>query len=373
MAFSILAIITLLALVITHHLSSYMFLIYSLILLINYYTLDRLKNEESKRCLNAFIVLAGVFVFGWLIYVAMGSTLSYLTLGFKDRILAILQLSIFGGEGERVMFIGSPVPLYERFISRFLYPPVLLFLCFYGGYLLLIKKILSLDILRLSLFFFGPVLFLTSWLLVPTTTGSELAYRSWAFLFIGVAFTIAVAFKSITEKKGLYYRLALSFALIIMFFGGFSLSRNESIRFPASRFVDNENFYTLQSFRAADWLSSRDSKGLKLLGTLPQRDVMGSYGGQYVDLLQTARFIVKDEVDFNVWQHYHYLAVDNRITKLIYSMPKSYFGINLPEPYANVGHVKPLPAYLLQKFNYCPAMLNVYDNGTVLLYRNVFL
>lgn len=371
MTFSVLAIIALFALVITHHLSSYMFLTYGLILLVIQYTLVRLKNEEPKKNLSTFIVLAGVFVFGWLIYIAAGA-ISYLTLGFKDRILAILQLSIFGGEGARAMFMGSPVPPYESFILRFLYPPVLLFFCLYGGYLLLVKKIFHLESLRISLFFFGPVLFLASWLLVPTTSGSELAYRSWAFLFVGVAFTIAVAFKSMKEEKNFIFQFVLSGALIIMLFSGFSLARNEAVRFPVSRFVDNESFYTLQAFRAADWLSSKDSKGLKLLGTWPQRDVMGSYGAQYVDSAQAARFIVKDEVDFNTWQHYNYLAVDNRVTELIYSMPKSYFGIKLPEPYADVGHVKPLPVYLLQKYNYCPAMLKVYDNGPILLYRNIF-
>lgn len=376
-AVSILNIIVLGSVVITHHLSSYFLFLFGIIVCLVQLGLQ-LKNEKFKKDAKAYIyvILSGVMVFGWLIYSANTSQ-SFLILGFRERILEFLSLSIFGGQGGREMLAGSQVPFFEKLIDSYLYPPVLLVFCVIGGYYLLFRE--KESVFKYTLLIYGPILFLASWILIPTSlSGSELAYRSWAFLFVGVAFTISFGFKLIMEKRSLLHNSFLVFSLIVIFTGGISIARNETFRFPGSfSFVDDNTFYTLQMFRSADWLGNNHGKRLQIAGTFPAKDVLGSYGTQFVDASSIVHLIFNNELDKELWKKLDYLAIDYRICSLTYSTKTKrtpnaayYFGAELPDQFGDIGFTKPVPLNMVDKFNDLPEMQRVYNNGTMFLYKN---
>jgi len=99
---SCLVLLTLPTLVITHHFSSYMFLLFLIVLVFVQFYKNAIQKEsiDRKSYLNLALVTA-TFIFGWLIYVATIS-INYLGGILTDRIMKILKFSIF--EGQRELF-----------------------------------------------------------------------------------------------------------------------------------------------------------------------------------------------------------------------------------------------------------------------------
>lgn len=349
-------------LIITHHLSSFVFIFYGIILFfVNHFVATTIKSKK----LDGFVALSIVLFFCWLIYITNNS-IEYLYLGLNERIISILQLSVLGGTGERNLFVGSPVPQYETFIVRYLYPPILLIFCVISGYILIKEKLCT--NLQLILYVYGPILFLISWPFVLVPWGQELAYRLWSFFWIGLSFYIATVFQYFWEKR-ILYRIMLVFAMIVIFFSGVSLGRNEAGRFPIQKkFITEDAFITLDLFYSQNFINEKSGKGKIIAGTHAVKDVFGNYGGQHVDtqmgklLLTTSTF---DESALFYLKSVDWLIIDERVTKIKYSHPLGYFSERSENEDFEYGYLSTLPSIYINKFKEGNSVQFVYTNGNI--------
>lgn len=363
------------AITITHHLSSFMFLLLGIVVSITCYVI----SEQQTTSPNV-APLTAVVIIGWLIYVAHQGV-AYLSGIVMARILAIFQLSFFGGTVAPVAkivtgtFGGQPVPGYEQFLVKYLYPPVLFFVGVYGAYCLLcaIKTNNSMNkSIKLSLIIYGPVLFILSWPLI-LTSGSELTYRLWGFFLVGMAYVMAYALLKLYQGRMILISIV---AILLISLGGVSLARNNSQRFPGSTFKDVEAFYDYADFSAANWFGAYVGHDKHIAGIFTTQDVFGSYGRESVDVDAAARLLVPDYSDKNVidvWRKTPYLVEDWTATTTIFSSGKNYWGpspIADTEPYVWYGFNKPLPVKGYTKFGSLISAFSIYDNGTILLYAN---
>ena len=120
-------------------------------------------------------------------------------------------------------------------MSPYVYPLLVFALCGAGVFLLLRRRRRrALEPMLLSLMIFGPVL----WALTAPaviTGASELTYRAWPYLFLGVAIYGALALRALDRLARVPLvarRAAVLAALVLVVAGGVVVGDNPGGRFP---------------------------------------------------------------------------------------------------------------------------------------------
>jgi len=369
--FVFLSLITLCSLVITHHSSPYMLLLYGIFLSIIYIYHNRDKGFNCLSPIN-FTVIVAVLTFGWLIYVAT-QQIYYVSGNIVYKIMDIVHAGNFFGKGpEAALAIElEGIPMFEIIIRKFLYPPTLLFLCVLGIYIYF-KRNNVIEIMQSieasALIIWAIPTFLATWpLLIATQFGAELGGRVWAFLFAGVAFVLTVAYRYLWSKNIFITKLVVIITIFIIFISGVSLARSGDFRFPFSKPTSELSFYTKDIFYASNWLATFDSTHLEIAGTHVVMDVFGGYGEQFVKPWLAAPLFLKEKIDDDFIDkviRYNYIVSDIRNTYMRYSNLEDIFYRPLKEPVMG-----PLPNECLNKFDIYPRLEMVYTNGNIKLYK----
>lgn len=342
------------SLTIVHHFSSYLALIFLLILL----TVTAKKKENIVDIKKATLLLVASISF-YIIYSAT-ITLKYFggTFGrLEDKILGIMT-EIFSETGQNYMLDKIPVPKYELIVSKYFYAPVILLLFLIGYYLLKNKNKYTYTMAIFGfLAFFVPVLFMRNF--------GDLG-RVLTFGFFGISFFVAVSIDHMlhNQNSGSIKIIALVlFILLVM--GSVSIGDKSPTRQPSilsGITASGDSTATTDTFYAGSWLKDKNSNettyGDKMIST-----VFNRYGIFVEYANDSSKVFNSYPMDFATLRRNYFIAkvtIDRRITKL---MPTglSYFA-------TDEIVLSPLSAKVLEKFDDDYLFVKTYTNGNIDIY-----
>ena len=378
-----LIIAVLFAVAVTHHVSSYML---AISLVIAWFVLKiRNRKEQDKstsRYLGLLATLSVIFPIFWL-FLGTERALHYLTTSISLRLQTIVRTIFAEQSTTRKLFKESPLPLLERAVD-FAYAPLLLILGLLGIYLIFRRgRWRRATSLLLPLAIFGPLAWAAT---APAilTRSSDMIYRAWPFLFIGLASYCAIALTGIAGWLGSKVRfLPLGTGVLVvlmglLFTGGVSLGDNQAGRFQtvAPEKAAGPEAITTDVVSAAEWLERTDGR-YHLVATDASTEVaFATYGyqrgmgwGNWTPFLadtpsKVSRFVRDTDAK--------YIIVDDRITKLL---PRYQFYFGQAEVFAlqkqSYQSGQAFPAELVAKFDEVDSLNRVYDNGNIRIYKPI--
>ena len=364
----IILMILLFALTITHPLSSIMFLLFLIILfLFNTYKV-KIKNTNINIHINKLIFLTILFIFGWMIFEA-SITMKYLVSTFTERFIKILNIQLITGTHSVYNTLdGNALSIYEFVIDSFIYVPLVLVLSFIGIYYVFSKKTEIINLFTYTLIVYGVLLYIIS-LIFISTSGRELAYRSWGFLHIGVVFFMSVALSKMYERK-ILSKIFCIICIIFLVIGSFSISNKPVQREPdllSPKLVSGSGSLTTDVFYSATWFEKNFGKHNVMVGDKSTSILFNTYGNQNVKTWSAHRIFIPEKINESVLYgikefNIKYIIVDTRMLKSL-SESKKYFDYNGE---INYGSTNLLPVESLNKFNVYD---EYYNNGNILLYN----
>lgn len=364
--------IVFLGIVITHPFSTYMVILFLLILAIVQYRTNGKKSYEEKS-FSYFALLAVSILLAWQVYSAPG-TVTYFAQLASQRISSIL--SFFAPGGQRVLFASSPLPSYEVYVD-YLYFPLILLLSALSLYYIYKDKFHNTFID--SFVVFGPLLTFLLFLLVPTGA-DEIAYRSMPFLFIGLAPILAYGVNRVTQYRHRHRRYLLKVfvfaAVVLIAIAGISLRGDESGRFlGSSNFASGPSAVTSNVVSASTWFASVAGRYNNIMGDETTSIVFGGFGVQNVVTYDAWDVFYPKTVNATVTgtliiSNITYLVVDNRLTEFL-----AQYGYYFEADQVNVknlpsyGVTQPLPAVCVNKFANSTFFNRLYSNGNISIYN----
>ncbi|MEO8285770.1 MAG: hypothetical protein ABI670_04995 [Chloroflexota bacterium] len=354
---------------VTHHISSYLL---AASLTVAWFSMRVLKRPGYKTM--AWITLASIVLpVVWLLFGTERATY-YLSTSITLRMQSIYR-AIFEQRTPRRLFSESSLPDLERLID-FAYAPMLVLLCL-AGLFIVFRRIgwRKSPVLLLALAIFGPLAWLASTPAVLTPAG-ELAYRSWPFLFLGVAMYGAIAITNMGKKWPNIQRVIVVVVPALLLIGGISLGDNQGGRFRTlepTRAAGPESL-TGDLVSAAQWLERTAGRWHLMTSDSNTEVAFATSGFQRANVWanwdlflapnpeQVAPFVRSTGTE--------YVVVDRRITRL---QPRyqAYFGS--PEVFAlqqqGYDPSKGFPVALVDKFDRARSLNRIYDNGNIWIYK----
>lgn len=372
---------------ITHHFSS----LISLAWLLGCVVVTWILRHEQRRLFGASLLFAAVLGLSWLAFQS-DRGIQYVVLTIVNRTVAFfsaVQTALSGSAASpggdawrlRPLFANSPLPLAERFFA-YLYPGLIVVLMlaslaratrFFwarrGQDLTPYAGVLVLGI-------FGPVLWLLSTPLV-LTVNQDAAYRSWPFLFLGVALYAIIALYGVeteARRPRLSPRLAAVGIAIPLLIGGIVLGDNQAGRFHTHQIfaASGPEALTDDLIAAARWLEAHYGPHHRVAGDRASQVAFGTLGNQQTRIWGIGHLYYYDDPGGAIWflnEHkIDFVSVDRRVSHYLprYS---TYFGD--ADPFGQQRPVQPVPVERLEKFDRIRDLQRVYDNGDIILYRKV--
>lgn len=367
------------ATVVTHHMSS--LLVMALLLVLGLASL--LLYGRRRAALGNLTIFAGALWVGWLIY-QTSNTIHYLSQNLVARVHAILAFILSEQRGSRQLFSHSALPRAEQIVA-YLYPLTAAALVGVGGLYLLRRwrrrrSLRSLPPVYAGLLVLGPLLWAATAPFVLTHS-SDVVYRSWPFLFLGLALFAAWAFERPRAKPrwSVRLRLLLAYPAIgIVFAGGIIVGDNQAGRFRPAELhaAAGPEALTDDLVSSATWLERTAGRYNLIVGDESSRVAFAAFGFQRADLWATwlpfytpdpnraqsflnaygVRYVVVDERDSRYPSRYNH-----------YFSQAEVFDARLDGTDFDGAT---FPADRLQKFDTMPRLDRVYDNGDIILYRN---
>ncbi|MGD0644633.1 MAG: hypothetical protein ABSA75_06985 [Candidatus Bathyarchaeia archaeon] len=369
--FLLLSLVVLSGLVITHHFSAYMFLIFLAVLVIVQFSENFIsKKRVAEKSFIYFLLLAATIVFAWQIYGAP-ITFEYLHGILANYINSFLKFFAPGGSGQRALFVHSSLPNYEIFID-YLYFPLILLLSGIGVYFVHKSKIRNTMIYILILY--GSLIILVlPFILIGNP---EIAYRSMPFLFIGLSLVIAYAVNGMIRQRNLLVKVIALTLVILIAIGGISIYSDSSGRFAgSSNLASGPAAVTSDVISASNWFAQEFGRYNNIVGDITVYIVFGGYGVQNVATYDAWNVFYPTTMNATVTQtlatlNTKYIIVDIRITEYLakygYYFDSSELNVkNLP----NYGVTEPLPVESIDKFDNTTLLNKIYSNGNINIYR----
>jgi hypothetical protein len=350
----------------THHVSSYLLAVG---LALTWLVTRLLRRPQ--RGLGAITALALVAPVAWLLLRAP-HTQDYLSSAFSARIHGVVDtLTGEHGGGRRQLFGVSTVPRFEQFVDR-AYPVVLAALAVAGLWGVHRSDRWRRNPLLAALAVLGPLAFLGLAPLV-ITPASDVVYRSWPFVFIGLAVYAAVGLATIVRRQPHVPWAAAGVLVALLLFCGISIGDNQAGRFPSPqpKFAAGPGATTEDVIAAAQWLEAEAGPLNVLAADSNTAAVFATYGSQRaLGWGNWTPFILPTRAALSGYlrrSDIRYIVVDKRITTL---PPRygSYFGGGEPRERVYAPG-RPFPRSRLKKFRTVPRLSLVYDNGDIQIYR----
>lgn len=373
-SFSLLIIITMFSLIITHHFSSYHLGLF--IIITSIVSIWNQRNKIAETKFLTILLLYFVLVFSWIIYVAV-LTLKYFNGILGERIKALLTLSLFE---IRESFRVAPLPLFELIVNRYLYTFLIVCGCLFCLYLFYKERCEAKSSQRnivLSLLIYGPFLFL---LTLPLTLkeGAEPIYRSWPFFFTGVSFAIAVSANyvllKINETKRnlkVFYRLVILTCFGIVVMGGYNLGAGLNLLSrPAEQYASGPESITADVFSSAKWFKDNIGSNQTIFGDKTVSWIFGDI--QNISLQDSSKIFLSKEInqEYSFLPLKYYIVIDRRITEKL-ARYQTYFEGKLPLSMPGIpqyGFKEPLAKEYIDKFNKSKILTNMYHNGNICIF-----
>jgi hypothetical protein len=359
---------------VTHHISSYM-LACGLVIA---WLVQRLLPRDPRDTIDVVALCSVLCPLAWL--VLQGErTATYLHTSIASRLGGVLR-TVRGEHAPRQLFYPqSPLPVVERIVD-FLYAPLLLALALGGLYLIVHhggwRRV---PPAHLSLAVFGPLAWLATTPIVLTPS-AEAAYRSWPFLFVGMAVYGAVALSSVAARLGARMRpmgpVVVAAVLGVLLAGGISLGDNQAGRFPMAYPLKaaGPEAITADLVSAARWLERTAGRYHMIVGDSSSQVTFATYGYQRARSWGSWTPFVERQPDavtrYLRETNTEYVVIDRRISRLL-SRYRTYFG--QAEIYGarrqHYRYDRPFPAVLLAKFERVDALSRIYDNGDIQIFK----
>jgi serine/threonine protein kinase len=367
--------IALAAMSLTHHVTSFFFDL----LLLCWAIIDAVMHRTSLlRSMLAKIAAFALIISITNILHPGNPIISYLFLSDIKQGLNQLGQVLAGTAGPRRLFDyggTQPIPIWDRMlIASALVLPIL---CIPFGWLCLWQRYRS-NTLAVT---FGVLAFfysiIQSFRLTPT--GIFFAVRSTAFLFIPVAFLLAIFITQFWPTRDLCWRqmvLVTSILLLLFLGGGMTAAGDSLINLPGPYgIMANGRSIEPEGIQAAIWASSHLKFDSRMGTDLTNQLLMGTYGGQDVvtpiaDNIDLSPIFFSLDLNPNELSlldqaQVRYLVVDLRLTRSLPTAGGIYYAN--AEPEAN-QHTIPIDVKAMTKFSTMPSVNTVFDSGNIIIY-----
>jgi uncharacterized membrane protein YgdD (TMEM256/DUF423 family) len=361
-----LVILPLAAVTATHHVTSFL-LVAGLILFAGVALV--LHSYGSRVWLWSAAVCGAAFVLLWT-YLVAGPVLNYLEPYVKGGVGEVIAL--IRGEASRRLFQTyagqGPSPLDTVGSFAFAFIAVLA---------LVIGVIRIYRARRFETFTVGFALaalaYPLSGLFHFTALGAPVGQRLPAFLFVAVAFCIAVA-AAAREARGFSATWRAAFVLIgaVLLYGGIATGEPSWLRLPGPYLVSADSrSIEPEGISAASWAGRHLPPNSRIGADRINEVLMLTYGHQWpVTALQdkinlapvflSGRLTPYDLALLHAGS-VHYLVVDYRLTR---GLPRERFYYSTGEPV----HRKPIPVVSFAKFEQANGVSRIFDSGDIVIY-----
>ncbi len=371
---TVVALLSLGDVVLTHHVTSYM--LAGFLTLWAAVTIAQGRRGESLQLGPggpALLVIVGVL--SWLIYVA-SLTIGYLSPQIQGAVSELLRL--IGGEvSSRQLFrnySGQVAPVWERAMA---FASVsLLLLGLLVGLLQLWRnhrnRALSLALAVAAL------AYPASLAARLTEHGAEAGNRSSEFVFVALAFVVAVGGVelglAVPRDWGLRPLLAVAAATVI-FTGGVIIGSPGWARLPGPYLVGADTrSIDAQGIETARWTRGFLGPGNRIVADRTNETLLGTYGDQrpvtaYGDkepayLVYFTKALGPAERAVVRHARVRYLIVDQRMSTAL-PLIGVYYEVGEPGTY---HHTTPIDAEALAKFDDVPELSRLFDSGAIVIY-----
>jgi len=370
-AWGIVVLVAISALVITHHLATYMMIAISILMIVFTLLLPRFAQLLSSRKLmgvTLYSILAGV---GWL-YFTHTNVVDYL----GDPISRGIEQLAYGT--IRKLFLGISLPWYE-IVSGYASAILIALLALFGA-LLILRKREALSSEQIGLLAFG-TLYVVTIPLVLTPWGAESGRRSWVYSFISLALLSGVTLAWLVGSNLLSNRrfgkplgqIIAALALSILLMGGVAASTSISYRFPGEYLQNSDaRSYTPEIIDAAQWLFNQAGPHNRVLGDRTTERIFGSYGLQEPAMyggpkpweVYLPTSWTSSALNWLERANAPFVVVDKRMAEL---PPQMDFRFQRGEP-LNTYSDRPLPLDSVEKFDGLSQLDRIYDSGNIRIY-----
>ena len=358
--------------VVTHHLSSYALAGFLVLCTLVVHVKNR--GEADQPGPGGPALLAVVAPLAWLVYVATLTT-GYLAPMLGGGIGELIQL-IHADLTARQLFrdmTGQVPPLWERLTASASVGLVLLGLPF--G---LVQVWRQYRVSAVALALAGVACtYPASLALRLTNQGAETSNRSSEFLFVGIAFVLAVGIADLWLSSSPAWRRLVAFTgwAAVIFTGGAIIGWAPWSRMPGPYLVSADTrSIEPQGLTAAEWARANLGPGNRIAADRTNRLLMGSYGEQrpvtgYGDGVDVPAMFTSPDWDPDdqailASGRIRYLVTDRRLTTRL-PMVGVYFedGEEGARQYS-----RPLDPAALMKFDRLPNVSRLFDSGDIGIY-----
>jgi hypothetical protein len=369
------ALIPLAAVVVTHHMTSFVFDGLLAIWTVSYAFLQPpIRLHQSNL---AKLALFGIFASVAWALLPGNPVVGYLS-SYYGSALSDLGHVVSGVSSARHLFtvyVGQPIPLWERAMAISSIALILLvlplgLLCIWQRYR---YNALAFTFGIVSLFY--PI----SHVFRLTISGSEITDRAAAFLFIPVSCVLTIFIAQFWPTQGLSRKQTslITCALSVIFLGGVVLGAGQSSDFLPGPYLVAADARSIEpeGIQAALWVPSHLGPNQRIATDRTNQLLMSTYGDQYV-ITSLADNVDVTSIFFSPSlgpkellmlrsAHIRYLVVDLRLST---SLPYLGFYFEPGEPGA-FQHATPISREALTKFNTMPQVNLVFDSGDIVIYN----
>ncbi|MDQ6670699.1 MAG: hypothetical protein M3069_08095, partial [Chloroflexota bacterium] len=360
------------AVITTHHVSSYALVTFLLIWTVSTRAV-RSDGGDGRRSIGATALVTLVLALAWLVYVA-SLVVGYLAPNLWSGVDELLRL--MDGRGtSRHLFANSAgqlAPVWDRVLG---YASVGLILLGLPVGLLQVWRRYRRDALTITLAL-AALAYPLSLALRLTASGAELSSRTSEFLFVGIAFVLALAAveRWPVRNSGWRSRTFVSGVAVVIFAGGVVVGVPAWARLPGPYLVAADaRSIEPQGVNVALWARSFLGPGNRVAADRVNRLLMGSYGEQrvvtaYGDRVDVAGLFFAPQLGASERDVLHagsirYVLVDRRLST----------GLPLSGAYFDLGEcpqdcARPLPSASLEKFDRLDQVARVFDSGDIVIY-----
>jgi len=369
--------VVLVALILTHHATNYVFEGIFLLWAVIYLFVRPLPLRKSIVIPTVFV---GLFLTVLNIALIGNTVIGYFTSFFADINSEIAQ-SLGGSSGSsRQLFGGAGViatPLWERFISLgsvgllTLAIPFLL-ICFWRRY----RRSTLVWVFAVMITFY-PVL----QVLRLTTSGAELSDRASAFIFLAFSFLGAVAIVQFWPVRLLNWKqpAVISAIILVLFMGGIILGEGIPATFMPGPYEASADSRSIDSegIQAALWTYTYLGPNNRMYTDRVNQLLMSVYGNQYLVTEIGDNVDVTDVIFDTTVSNYetsllqkgkvHYLEIDLRLSQ---QLPQDGFYYETGEQVTTTpqGQIIPVSRSVLTKFDTVPGINRLFDSGNIAIY-----
>jgi len=362
------------AVVITHHLTSYIFdgLLFLWVMI---YAFQKKSARVLWSDLAKTALLGIILSLAW-ISLKGNPVVGYLSSYFDSALNELGQI-LNGASSARHLFVdysGQSAPLWERLMAVSSVALIILGLPF--GLLCLWQRYRYNALV--CMFGIVSLFYPLSHVFRFTNFGGEIADRSAAFLFIPLACVLAIFVTQFWPTRWLRWKQTslITCAISVVLLGGIVLAAGPPwLLLPGTYLVAaDERSVEPEGVQTALWAYSHLGSNNRVAADRTNRLLMDTYGNQYIvtsledNIDVTPVFfspsLGPDEVSILRNARIHYLVVDLRLSK---SLPSLGFYFEPGEP-GSFHRTAPIPSQALTKFNTIPQINRVYDSGDIVIY-----